>query len=124
MDDYSDGISPQTAGLLLTLCGLVGGAFFVGLWFMNKTEDPLYERDPRFFQYVPKSGGNSPEMFNTSTLWKDKRSEPQETPPPAAPVKPPVIEQELFKMPTLENRKPVQESPPKEDPPTSQPFKP
>jgi hypothetical protein len=92
MDDSDDGISPATAGVLLTVCALVGIAFMVGLWFMNRSPDPLYERDMRYPQYVPKNGGNSPEMQTGTGLWKEKRGElpPEAQKPPAQtpPVQP------------------------------------
>src|SRR5437870_3617687 len=89
-------MSPATAGLLLGCCALIGVGFLVGLWYMNRSEDPLYKRDQRFlYEYVPQADvGNPREMQTGTNLWKDKNTgiEPLPEPAPKAPQKqsPPV----------------------------------
>ena len=87
MSDDDASMSSATAGLLLGCCAVIGALFLVGLWYMNRSEDPLYRRDPRFFDYVPHAGaGNAPEMQTGINLWKDKNTgvAPMADPTPTA----------------------------------------
>ena len=85
MEDDDNGLPPATAGLLMLGLALLGGGFLVGLWFMNKSDEPLYRyADPGSFYFKPGADGGTPREMQTATnLWKDKQADT----PPAADAK-------------------------------------
>ena len=81
MLEQEDGISPATAGTLLTIVALLGiGLYALSVMLETKSPDPLYDPDNM-------GSHTSSKLMETQDLWKGKKPleedvKPQFIPPP------------------------------------------
>ena len=68
MIEPEDGISPQTAGTLLTIVALLGiGLYAMSVMLETKSPDPLYDPDNL-------ESHTSSKLMETPDLWKGKKT--------------------------------------------------
>lgn len=82
MLEQEDGISPATAGTLLTIVALLGiGLYALSVMLETKSPDPLYDPDNM-------ESHTSSKLMETQDLWKGKKPPVEEVRPQVVPVPP------------------------------------